>query len=149
MSEATTYVLMSLRPGPFGDIVAGVKKYEFRRRYVKVPTTAFIYVSGICKSVKAVIEFDSPIVAPCEQIASISEKLKPGSYESIVAYLGGKSGVAIPIKEVRLIKPVSLALLRCNFPGFVVPQSYYILNRKPSLLTFLLEQLSADPAQGG
>lgn len=140
MIEPTVYTLMSLREGPFNEIVAGTKKYEFRTRYLRVPTIAFIYVSGTVRSVKAVIEFDRPIIGSCKEIAAISEECKPGTYDSIMSYLRGKTGYAIPVKRVMPIKPVSLASLRTVFPGFVVPQSYYILNKKPALLQYLIER---------
>ncbi len=140
MAGPRVYTLMSLREGPFNEIVAGTKKYEFRTHYLRVPTIAFIYVSGTVRSVKAAVEFDRPIIGSCKEIAVISEECKPGTYDSMMNYLRGKTGYAIPVKRVIPVNPVSLASLRMIFPGFVVPQSYYILNKEPALLKYLLER---------
>jgi len=41
------------------------------------------------------------------------------------------------IKKIIPLKEVSLEELRKVFPDFVVPQSYYILDKKPELLNYL------------
>lgn len=46
-------------------------------------------------------------------------------------------GYAIPIEKITLLKELSLVELQKHFPNFVVPQSYYILDKKPELLSFL------------
>ncbi len=51
------YVLMSIREEYYNDIIAGKKKYEYRKVYRKSETTAFIHVSKTKKAVLAIIDF--------------------------------------------------------------------------------------------
>lgn len=55
----------------------------------------------------------------------------------MMEYLYNNIGYAIPIEEINPIEEVPLSELQKNFPNFVVPQSYYILDKKPELLSFL------------
>ncbi len=138
--DTNKYVLLSLQEKPYEEIKAGKKFFEYRTRYQKCPTIAFIYVSHKVKCIKAMIEFDEPIIGTDIQISSLSEKIKPGSYDGMMKYLSKGTGYAIPIRRFIEIEPVSLAELREKFGSFVVPQSYYMLNQKEELLKFLLEK---------
>ena len=55
----------------------------------------------------------------------------------MMEYLYNNIGYAIPIEEINPIEEVPLSELQKKFPNFVVPQSYYILDKKPELLSFL------------
>lgn len=138
--DNTTYVLMSLQEKYYNEIKAGRKRYEFRKQYCKNGTTAFIYVSKSVKAIKGIITFGEPIYGTSEEISRISEKINPNSYESMMEYLNKGKGYAIPIIDMCEIKEVTLEKLRTKFKNFVVPQSYYLLNKKPELLDFLLSQ---------
>lgn len=139
--EPPHYLLLSLREGPYNEIVCGIKKYEYRTRYPKEPTIAFIYVSQKVKAIRAVIEFEAPIIGSEEEISQMADQIKPGSYEGIMEYFKHRNGYAIPIKKIIEFEPILLDELRDRFPGFVVPQSYYLLERKEELLKFLLERV--------
>ncbi|MEI6287328.1 MAG: hypothetical protein WCP79_12555 [Bacillota bacterium] len=132
------YILISLLEQPFKDIVSGKKIFEYRTRYSKVPTTAFIYVSRTLRQICGIVDFDSPIIGTSEEICALAEKHQPGSSANLMAYFKNGIGYAIPVKSVRLIETVDLFSLRKLFPGFVAPQSYYLLNNKPELLKYLL-----------
>lgn len=134
------YVLLSLQEQPYLDIKSGVKIYEYRTRYQKVPTTAFVYVSHKVKKIMGIIEFDTPIIGSAEEISLISERIKPGSYDVMMEYMKNGVGYAIPVKQLTEIEPVTLEELRSRFKGFAVPQSYYLLNNKKELLEFLLSR---------
>lgn len=134
------YVLLSLQEQPYLDIKSGIKIYEYRTRYQKVPTTAFVYVSQKVKKIMGIIEFGFPIIGSAEEISLISEKIKPGSYDVMMAYMKKGVGYAIPVKQLTEIEPVSLKDLRDRFKGFTVPQSYYMLNNKEELLAHLLSR---------
>ncbi len=121
-------VLMSLKEKPYEKILAGKKPYEFRTRYVKGETIAFIYVTGKVKKVKGIIYFDKPIVGRAEEISQLSEDINPGSYPYMMEYFKKGTGYAIPVKKIVEIEPISLDKLRKSFEGFVVPQSYYYLD---------------------
>ncbi|MBQ8392327.1 MAG: hypothetical protein IJX51_01010 [Clostridia bacterium] len=136
--EEKTYVLMSLREEFFNEMKSGKKIYEFRKQYCKKPTIAYIYISKKTKAIKGIVEFGEPIFGTSEEIGTLSEKCNPGSYHNIIKYLDKGKGCALPILKVYEISEVSLELLRSKFPGFVAPQSYYLLNKKTDLLSFLL-----------
>ena len=136
----TTYFLMSLQEKYYNEIKAGKIRYEFRKRYCKGRTTAFIYVSKKIRAIKGIITFGEPIYGSSEEISALSERINPNSYSGMMDYLDKGKGYALPIIEICDIKEVSLEELRKNFKGFVVPQSYYLLNKKPDLLRFLLDQ---------
>ena len=124
-------VLMSLREEYYDAMLEGRKHYEYRTRYLKEASDAYIYISKTKKSVVAKIRFGEPIIGDAQTIAAIAEQEEPGSYNGMMEYLYNNIGYAIPIEEVPLSE------LQKNFSNFVVPQSYYILDKKPELLSFL------------
>lgn len=131
------FILMSLRESYYQQILAGEKKYEFRTRFLKEKSTAYIYISKSIKRIVAIIEFGIPIYGSDEEIATIAETEKEGNYKIFLEWLNGRKCYAIPIESIRVIEPVSLDELKQKFPDFVVPQSYYNLNKKRELLQFL------------
>lgn len=134
------YLLLSLQEEPYREILNGTKKYEYRTHFPKESTTAFVYVSQKVKAVKAIIEFDCPVLGSAEEISRLSDQIKPGSYDSLMRYLKGGTGYAIPVKKITEFEPISLEELRKRFSGFTVPQSYYFLETKEELLQFFLER---------
>lgn len=137
IEEEKKYVLMSLREEYYNAILEGRKHYEYRTRYLKCPSEAYIYISKTKKSIVAKIKFGEPIIGDASTIALIAEKEEPGSYEDMMKYMYNNIGFAIPVEEIIPIKNIQLSELQQQFPNFVVPQSYYILNKKPNLLSFL------------
>lgn len=135
--EEPKCVLMSLREEYYDAMLSGRKKYEYRTRYLKEASEAYIYVSKTKKCVVAKIKFGEPIIADANTIAMIAEQEEPGSYNGMMEYLYNNIGYAIPVEEINPIKEVTLSELQQQFPDFVVPQSYYLLNKKPELLSFL------------
>ena len=130
-------VLMSLREEYYDAMIDGRKHYEYRTRYLKEASDAYIYISKTKKSIVAKIRFGNPIIGDAKTIATIAEQDEAGSYKGIIEYLYNNIGYAIPIEEIIPIKEVPLSELKQNFPNFVVPQSYYILDKKPEVLSFL------------
>ena len=130
-------VLMSLREEYYDAKIDGRKHYEYRTRYLKEASDAYIYISKTKKSIVAKIRFGNSIIGDAKTIATIAEQDEAGSYKGIIEYLYNNIGYAIPIEEIIPIKEVPLSELKQNFPNFVVPQSYYILDKKPEVLSFL------------
>ena len=137
IEEEPKHVLMSLREEYYDAMLERKKHYEYRTRYVKEESEAYIYISKTKKSIVAKIKFGEPIIADANTIALIAEQEEPGSYSSMMEYLYSNIGYAIPVEEIIPIEEVSLSELQQRFPNFVVPQSYYILDKKPELLSFL------------
>ncbi len=130
-------ILLSLREEYFNQMLDGKKKYEYRTRYLKEETIAYIYISKTLKRIIAKIEFGMPIISNAKNIATIAEREQPGCYYNMIDYMHNDIGYAIPVKKITLIEDVSLEELKSKFLDFVPPQSYYILDRKPELLNFL------------
>ena len=137
IEEESKCVLMSLREEYYDAMLEGRKHYEYRTRYLKEASDAYIYISKTKKSIVAKIKFGEPIIGDAQTIATIAEQEEPGSYNGMIEYLYNNIGYAIPIEEITPIEEVPLSELQQNFPNFVVPQSYYILDKKPELLSFL------------
>lgn len=132
-----TFVLMSLREEYYNAMLDGKKHYEYRTRYLKEQSEAYIYISKTKKSIVAKIKFGKPIIGDAKTIATIAERDEPGCFQGMMEYMYNNIGYAIPIEEITLMEEVSLTELQEQFPNFVVPQSYYILDKKPELLSFL------------
>ena len=133
-------VLMSLWEEYFEEMLSGIKRYEYRKRYRKVPTKAFIYISKTKKSIGALIEFGQPIFGTATEIAKLSESEQAGTYKAMEEYLSGGKGIAIPIKAIYQFEPIHLDELKKEIPEFVAPQSYYLLDDKIKLLDLLKEK---------
>ena len=136
IEEEPKRVLMSLREEYYDAMLEGRKHYEYRTRYLKEESEAYIYISKTKKSIVAKIKFGEPIIADANTIALIAEQEEPGSYNGMMEYLYNNIGYAIPV-EIIPIEEVSLSKLQQQFSNFVVPQSYYLLDKKPELLSFL------------
>ena len=137
IEEEPKRVLMSLREEYYDAMLEGRKRYEYRTRYLKEESEAYIYISKTKKSIVAKIKFGEPIIADANTIALIAEQEEPGSYNGMMEYLYNNIGYAILVEEIIPIEEVSLSELQQQFPNFVVPQSYYLLDKKPELLSFL------------
>ena len=63
-------ILLSLREEYFNQMLDGKKKYEYRTRYLKEETIAYIYISKTLKRIIAKIEFGMPIISNCRKRAT-------------------------------------------------------------------------------
>lgn len=52
-------------------------------------------------------------------------------------YLYNDIRYAISIEEIISIKEIALSKLQQNFSNYIAPQSYYISDKNPKLLSFL------------
>lgn len=136
-SRVKKNVLLSLLEKPFNEILDGKKVFEFRKQYTREKSKAFVYISKTKKQICAIIDFDVPIYDTSHNIALLSERMKPGSYNNIITYFTESYGFAIPINSISLINPISLNELKKKFANFIVPQSYYYLDDKQEILEFL------------
>ncbi|SEM94712.1 hypothetical protein [Lihuaxuella thermophila] len=137
--SSETFIVLSLKEKYFEQMLDGYKRYEYRRKFINRPVTAFIYLVSPVKSVTGIVKLGKPIIGSAHEIAQICENEEPGTgaYEATLKYLEGlEKGFAIPVLSVEKIDPVSLQELRDRFK-FVAPQSYMIIDNKPELLTFL------------
>src|ERR1041385_7864111 len=100
------YLLLSLRPPYYYQMKAGIKRYEYRRRFVSDSCTCFLYLGAnprdrLSSTVPARVEFGQPIIEHPSRIGELAEKQKPGSSASILQYMAGlERGYAIPDDSV-------------------------------------------------
>lgn len=140
----TKNILLSLREEYYNDMLSGKKHYEYRTRFLKEKTTAYIYISKTKKKIVAKIEFGIPIIGTATEIARIAENDEPGCFDDMISYFYNDIGYAIPIEKIIPIEEISLEELKSLFSDFVVPQSYYILDKKKKLLEFLQSRKSIE-----
>lgn len=100
IEEEPKRVLMSLREEYYDAMLEGRKHYEYRTRYLKEESEAYIYISKTKKSIVAKIKFGEPIIADANTIALIAEQEEPGSYNGMMEYLYNNIGYAIPVEEI-------------------------------------------------
>ncbi|MBN1459502.1 MAG: hypothetical protein JXA57_08190 [Armatimonadetes bacterium] len=131
-------LLLSLQPQYWSPILAGTKRYEYRRSFRADAVQAYIYFSSPRKEVGAFVDFGTPIIGTPQQIADLAEREHPGSQQAMLDYLRGcERGFAVPILACEEIVPgISLRELRERF-GFTAPQGYLVLNRHPALRDFI------------
>ena len=144
MEDRPICVLMSLREEYYEAMLSGKKKYEYRTRYLKDVSDAYIYISKTKKSIVAKIRFAKPIIGNALDIAKLAEENEKGSFDDIKEYLHNDIGYAMEVLSITPIKEVTLKELQEKFPDFVAPQSYYILDKKPELLEFLESQIERN-----
>lgn len=131
-------LLMSLKQQYHSMIENGLKRYEYRRKFVDFPVNAYIYISYPVMKIMSYIEFGRPIIGSPKSIAKIAENDELGSGSRILNYLCGlKEGYAIPIIKFTRIKEVSLEEIRKVIPNFMPPQSYMYMSKKIRLLELL------------
>jgi predicted transcriptional regulator len=128
-------------PSLFERILSGIKKYEYRRKFLKEAVNAFIYVSTPVKEIRGFIEFGEPLYDKVDKIAEIADQETLGGGGGIVEYLEGLDmGYAIPVISCRTIQSLSLEELRNNF-NFTAPQSYIYVESIPKLQEILNQRL--------
>lgn len=142
-------VLMSLNPEYYELIWRGLKRHEFRRRYLADrPTTWFVYLTAPVSTLAAVIDLDPAIVDVPRRIADIAEQARVGNGESVHAYLKDlERGFAIPIKRVREYPGYTAKELAGMLGSFHPPQGYTLIDRHPALASVCGKLTSAQPVR--
>ena len=139
-------VLMSLNPEYYELMWQGLKRHEFRRRYVAGrPTTWYVYLTVPESRLAAVIDLDTPIVASPDRIAALAEQAREGNGASVFAYLRDlDQGFALPIRRVREFEGFTATELRDLLEGFHPPQGYTLVNNHPQWQN-ICDKLTAQP----
>ena len=138
-AAAKRWIMISLRPEYYEQVISGSKKYEYRKNtFVRVPVNAFIYVTSTVMEVSCCVSLGEPIIGLPDEIAKIKESEVAGSYQMMMDWLVGcETATALPIEEVNPFAPVALSELRRAIPEFQPPQGLIYLDKYPELLDFL------------
>ncbi|WP_326820988.1 hypothetical protein [Streptosporangium sp. NBC_01756] len=140
-------IVMSLYAEYYDLIWQGLKRHEFRRRFLSgTPTTWFVYLNAPVSRLCAVIDLGPAIVDTPEKVAAIAERTRVGNGASVLEYVQDlEQAYAIPILSVREYKGLSADDLRDQLGSWHPPQSYMRL-RNPGNLDMLriCEKLIAE-----
>jgi predicted transcriptional regulator len=138
-------VLMSLNPEYYKLIWQGLKRHEFRRRYLAGrPTTWFVYLTAPVSKLTAVIDLDTAIVDTPRRIADIAEQARADNGGSVYEYFQDlERGFAIPIKQVREYRGFTADELAEMLGSFHPPQGYTLVDRNPTLAR-VCDKLTSD-----
>lgn len=140
-------VLMSLNPEYYDLIWQGLKRHEFRRRYLAgKPTTWFVYLTAPVSKLAAVIDLDTAITDTPVRIAAIAEQARADNGASVYEYLKDlERGFAIPIMRVCEYPGFTAGELAEMLGGFHPPQGYTLIDRHPDLAS-VCDKLTATDA---
>ncbi len=134
-------IVLSLHQSAWEKVLSGAKKYEFRRRFRRKRTFAFIYVTVPVKAIIGGMLLDEPISGTAKEISDIAENAIPGNSPSVFDYFIEKDfGLAIPILRVIETQKVSLDYLREKY-NFTAPQFYFSLQKNQIMLNELIEKV--------
>lgn len=139
-------VLMSLNPQYYELIWQGLKRHEFRRRFLTDrPTTWFVYLTAPVSKLAAVIDLDTAILDTPARIAEIAEQARIGNGESVYEYLKDlERGFALPIRKVREYAGFTAEELTGMLGSFHPPQGYTLLDRHPALASVCAKLTAAE-----
>jgi predicted transcriptional regulator len=117
------------------------KKYEYRFNFPKSEVRAYIYVPQEVKAIIGYMDLESPITGSADKISKLYADCGDGSYKTMFDYIGRNKVIhAMKIKQTVLFKtPILLKTLKSRFPDFSVPQSFTYLDKRPSLLNYILK----------
>lgn len=138
-------IFLSFRPEFFRPILYDIKKYEYRKRFCKEPTTAYLYLSAPVQEVIGIMELGKPIDIPSkyEQYKNI-----PSISNRILKCIEGKEIFAIPIESLILFKnPVSISTLKEIDSKFSVPRCYLNIEKFHDVYKYLSEQTLFDKVE--
>ncbi|MER7210671.1 hypothetical protein ABT340_26765 [Streptosporangium sp. NPDC000239] len=146
-SDTAEPILMTLYAEYYDLIWPGLKRHEFRRRFLAGQSTQWwVYLNAPVSRLRAVIDLGPAVVGTPERIAGIAEQTRVGNGASVLEYVQDlEQAYAIPILRVREYEGLSADDLRDRFGSWHPPQGYLRL-RDPGNLDMLriCEKLLAE-----
>ena len=130
-------VLMSFWPEIYNKISNQIKIIEYRRRFPKNCSYAFMYVSKPIKAICGIIYFGKQHNLNDWKIEYLNNS---DIIERIIPYIE-KYNYGTEILGFQKIKPISLDELRENVPNFVAPQSYILLENNSILKKYIYDNI--------
>lgn len=120
-------MLISIRPRHARRILSGIKRYEFRRRHVRVApgTLALIYETSPTKAIVGTVRIEDVIYGPGKDLVGLETDLE--QQRLVSKYLAGACGpTALRLSSpAKLHRPVMLYELQVTRP----PQSYMFVQQ--------------------
>lgn len=135
-------IFLSFRPEFFRLILYDIKKYEYRKRFCKEPTTAYLYLSAPVQEVIGIMELGTPIHID-EEILEYDKK--SSVYARLKENLNKGELFAIPIESLELYKkPIPISKIKELEPDFSIPQCYLNIENHPKVFDYLNSQQTYD-----
>lgn len=128
-------IFLSFRPEFFRPVLYGIKKYEYRKRFCKEATTAYLYLSAPIQKVVGIMELGVPIM--------IREIVDCYSSDTAICKraeccIEGGEQYAIPIESLQLYKnPIPITKIKQLAPTFSVPRCYLEITKFASVYELL------------
>lgn len=115
-------IIISFRPEYLKPILLGIKEYEYRSRFRKEATIAYLYLSRPVQAIVGIMELGVPIVLD-EIIAEFDKESE--QYKNIMFIRINGNNLAIPIRAFKLYKePIYLLEINQMDAKFRPPMSY-------------------------
>lgn len=128
-------IFLSFRPEFFRPILYDIKKYEYRKRFCKEPTTAYLYLSAPVQEVIGIMELGQPLYIN-EEILKYNKSTDV--YKRLKQNLKNGELFAIPIESLKLYKkPIPISKIKELEPSFSVPQCYLNIENYPKVFNYL------------
>lgn len=125
--------ILSFWPSVYDKILKQEKILEYRRRFPKNCTYAYMYITKPVQAIVAIIYF--------KQMHSLMDWLKIYAEDHItttrIKKFLQKYHYAMEIESIQKIQPITLDMLRKNIPNFTAPQSYILLENNISLKYYI------------
>lgn len=127
--------LMSFWPKVYNKILSQEKLFEYRRKFPKDCSYAYMYITKPIKAICAIVYFNKiyslkDLMDEYANDTQVYNRIK--NFNSSYKY-------AAEISSIQRIKPITLEELRKNIPNFVAPQSYILLENNSLLSSYLNE----------
>jgi predicted transcriptional regulator len=118
-------VLMALHAEYYELIWQGLKRHEFRRRFLEGRATRwFVYLNAPVSRLAAIIDLGPAVVDVPQRIAAIAEEAREGNGASVLQYVQDLGrAFAIPIRQVREYPGLSADELRAALGRWHPPQA--------------------------
>ena len=125
-------LLLSIRPNFADQILDGSKQVEFRRRQprqIEFGSRMLIYASSPTRALIGTAEVFDVVEASPDEVWDEYKEVGGIEYDAYNAYFDASDrAVALRLrKPVRFDTAISLADLRCKWPGFHPPQQFAYL----------------------
>lgn len=130
-------ILMSFQPKVYNKISNQIKIIDYRRRFPRDCSYAFMYVSKPIKAICGIIYFGNKHYLSDWKVKyfnnlELSEKID---------FYSKKYNYGIEILGFQKIKPITLDELRDNVPNFFAPQSYILLKNNTILNEYIYNNI--------
>ncbi|MFV0274898.1 MAG: hypothetical protein ACK5HL_01495 [Bacilli bacterium] len=131
-------IFLSFSPNFFRPILYGIKKYEYRKRFCKEPTTAYLYLSSPIQEIIGIMQLGRLI-----KIEDVINNYDNSSitYERLSISMESGEKFAIPIESLQLFKePIGINKIKELSPNFFVPQCYLDITKHQKLYDYIKNQ---------